>query len=143
MIDKEDACPATPGPAENKGCPVIEEEEQEIINTAFDNLEFKTGSSVIAASSYNSLDRLVGLMKEKPNWKLLLEGHTDNTGSRSGNVRLSERRAGAVADYLFKRGIERNRLAVIGYGPDQPVASNATAEGRQKNRRVEMTIVFD
>ena len=143
VIDKEDDCPATPGVPENKGCPVLEKEEQEIINTAFDNLEFKTGSSIIASSSYISLDELAKLMRDKPTWTLVLEGHTDSSGSRSGNMRLSKTRAQAVADYISQRGVAADRLTVFGYGPDRPIANNNTASGRQKNRRVEMNIKFE
>ncbi len=143
VIDKEDKCPTTPGTPENNGCPVLKKEEQEIINTAFDNLEFKTGSAIITNTSYSSLDRLAGLMKDKQKWKLLLEGHTDNQGSRAGNQRLSKKRAQAVADHLIKRGIDPIRFSVIGHGPDRPIAENKTKAGRQKNRRVEMTIIFE
>ncbi len=143
IIDKEDDCPSTAGVPENNGCPVIEKEEQEIIDMAFDNLEFKTGSLVITDQSYTSLDKLAGLMKDKPTWRLLLEGHTDSQGSRAGNIRLSKKRAQAVADYLESKGLEKLRFSVVGHGPDRPIADNSTKAGRQKNRRVEMTIIFD
>ena len=68
-------------------------------------------------------------------------GHTDNTGSRSYNQPLSERRAGAVADYLATTQVERNRMLVEGVGFDQPIAGNGTAQGRAANRRVELYIL--
>ena len=143
VIDIEDDCPRTPGPATNKGCPVIEKEEQEILNTAFENLEFESGSDVIKGSSYASLDELGELLKKKSDWKLRIEGHTDDVGSDSSNLRLSEKRSRSVERYLTNRGISGSRFIVKWYGESRPIYPNSTAEGRQKNRRVEMTIEFD
>ena len=143
VIDLEDDCPRTPGPAENNGCPVIEEEEQEILNTAFDNLEFETGSDVIAASSYESLDELAELLKKKPEYQLKIEGHTDNVGSESNNLRLSEKRAKSVSKYLSNKGVDTSKFIVEWYGETKPIYPNDTKEGRQKNRRVEMDVVFE
>lgn len=143
VIDVEDECPSTPGLATNKGCPELQEEEKEVLDAAFDNLEFKTGSAVIATSSYTSLVELANLLKKKPEWKLKIEGHTDNTGNRATNLRISEQRAKAVADFLAAQGIDKERFQVSGFGPDQPIADNSTAEGRQKNRRVVMTVLFE
>ncbi|NGM89203.1 OmpA family protein, partial [Parapusillimonas sp. SGNA-6] len=71
---------------------------------------------------------------------LKLAGHTDNTGSRELNLRLSKERAEAVKNYLVSKGANPSRIEATGYGPDQPIASNATAAGRQQNRRVEFTL---
>lgn len=142
VIDKEDRCPNTPGPKENNGCPVIEKEEQEVLKEAFDNLEFATGKSVIKVSSYASLDKLADLLKKKPEYKLLIEGHTDNVGSRANNITLSKNRANAVKTYLMKQGVGASRFVVEWYGPDKPIDDNKTEEGRQRNRRVEMSIIM-
>lgn len=142
IIDLEDKCPNTPGVRENFGCPAIEKEEQEVIQQAFDNLEFATGKSIIRTSSYASLDKLAELLVKKTDYNLLIEGHTDNVGSRSSNLTLSKNRATAVKTYLMKKGVPASRLEVQFYGPDKPIADNKNEEGRQKNRRVEMTIVF-
>ena len=125
------------------GCPPISKEDQDILDKAFDNLEFETGKAVIRSSSNASLDELADLFKVKPKFMLLIEGHTDNVGSRSSNLNLSKNRAAAVKLYLQKKGIEGGRLMVKFYGPDQPIGDNATEEGRQKNRRVEMTVIFE
>jgi OmpA-OmpF porin, OOP family len=69
---------------------------------------------------------------------VVIEGHTDNVGNRDANVRLSKARAEAVRNYLISKGITRNRLTTVGLGPDQPVASNDTPEGRARNRRVQL-----
>lgn len=155
LMDKEDDCPLVAGPKENKGCPVVQkaevpkepvkiqltQEEQEIINKVFKNLEFETGKSVIRTSSYNSLDELVTLLKKKTNFKLLVDGHTDNVGKAASNLKLSQNRANAVKKYLTDRGIDGGRITGKGYGLTKPIADNKTAEGRQRNRRVEFTIV--
>lgn len=143
VIDKDDDCPRTPGPASNKGCPVIEKEEQEVLNTAFENLEFETGSDVIKASSYESLNELADLLKKKPDWRLKISGHTDNVGSESSNLRLSQKRSTSVAAFLVNRGITESRFVVEWFGESKPIYPNDTAEGRQKNRRVEMEVVFE
>ncbi|MCB9191043.1 MAG: OmpA family protein [Flavobacteriales bacterium] len=143
VIDLEDDCPRTPGPAENKGCPVIEEEEQEVLNTAFENLEFETGSDVIAASSYESLDELAALLIKKPEYRLRISGHTDNVGSESSNMTLSEKRSKSVAKYLNNKGVDTSNFIVEWFGESKPIYPNDTKEGRQKNRRVEMEVVFE
>ena len=143
VIDMEDKCPKTPGVKENSGCPQIAKEEQEVIKAAFDNLEFATGKAIMRNTSYTSLDSLGSLLKRKKEYKLLIEGHTDNVGKRQTNLTLSKNRATAVKTYLMKKGVPASRLLTNWYGPDKPIESNSTESGRQKNRRVEMTIVFE
>ncbi len=105
------------------------------------NILFETGKSVLTPSSSAELDRLVGILQENANMRIEISGHTDNTGSESLNFRLSEARAKAVVDYLVKKGIVQSRLEFKGYGPQQPIADNATAAGRLQNRRVEFKIL--
>lgn len=143
VIDLEDECPATPGPASNKGCPVIEEEVKEILKTVFDNLEFETGKAVIRESSFESLNELATLLIKKPEYKLLIEGHTDNVGSRESNMTLSRNRANAVMAYLLNKGVKESQLKTNYYGPDKPIDTNSTPEGRQRNRRVEFKVYFE
>lgn len=142
LFDKDDDCPTIPGVPENRGCPKIEKEEQEIINTAFENLEFETGKSIIKASSFESLDGLAALLIKKTDWKLLISGHTDNKGDAKKNMKLSKDRAEAVKKYLISKGVDPAKLTAEWFGQTKPIADNATPEGRQKNRRVEMKIVF-
>lgn len=156
VIDKNDSCLLVPGPASNHGCPVIEkepekpagpvqvqlsQEEQEVINKVFSNLEFETGKSLIRKSSYPALDQLADLLQKKPAYSLIVEGHTDNTGSALLNLKLSQQRADAVKVYLQQKGISGDRITSRGFGMTRPVASNSTSEGRQRNRRVEFTVV--
>jgi outer membrane protein OmpA-like peptidoglycan-associated protein len=140
--DKDDECVNTPGPVDNNGCPVIEEVDLAIINAAFENLEFETGKSVIKESSHESLDSLASLLVRKPDWLLEIVGHTDNVGAAQNNLILSKQRAQAVSTYLNQRGVPEDRMIVMFFGEEKPIADNNTKEGRQKNRRVEMTIVF-
>ena len=105
------------------------------------NILFETGKSVLTKSSYAELDHLLGILKDNPNMKIEISGHTDNTGSAALNLRLSAARAKAVVDYLLGKGIDMSRLTSKGYGSTQPVATNSTALGRAKNRRVEFKIL--
>jgi outer membrane protein OmpA-like peptidoglycan-associated protein len=143
VSDDQDLCPKTPGTKENNGCPEIKKEEKEIIAKAFSDLEFETGKDVIKAVSYPSLNELATLLKAKPEWKVKLSGHTDNTGSAALNMELSRKRATAVKDYLVGQGVDADKIITEWFGPDRPIADNKTAAGRQKNRRVEMKIVFE
>ena len=143
VLDKDDECVNIPGLVENKGCPKIEEEEQEIINTAFANLEFESGKNIIKESSYESLEALADLLIKKGDWKLKIAGHTDSQGAEQANLILSKKRAEAVRDFLVQRGIAPERLIVQYFGEEKPIDTNDTPEGRQRNRRVEMTIVFE
>jgi outer membrane protein OmpA-like peptidoglycan-associated protein len=107
----------------------------------FRNLEFETGKSVIRSSSFASLDELAELLKRKTTYKLNIDGHTDNVGGKTYNQKLSDSRANAVKKYLTDKGIDASRINAKGYGLTKPVASNKTPEGRQRNRRVEFTIL--
>jgi outer membrane protein OmpA-like peptidoglycan-associated protein len=142
VLDKDDDCPATAGPVSNKGCPIIEKEVEEILKTAFDNLEFETGKEVIKDVSFPSLTELAGVLKKKAAWGLQISGHTDNVGDDQKNMILSKKRAEAVRAFLVKEGIEEARFNVLFFGETMPIATNDTPEGRQKNRRVEMKIIF-
>ncbi|TNE79320.1 MAG: hypothetical protein EP332_11475 [Bacteroidetes bacterium] len=148
--DHVDLCPLTPGLPENNGCPKVEEkieiveiseEEQEVLNEVFSNLEFATGSSTISASSFESLDLLAELLTKKPAYKIYVAGHTDNVGKAASNLKLSQERAEAVKNYLKDKGIGAERIKTEGFGQERPVADNETPEGRQKNRRVEFRII--
>ena len=143
LLDKDDECPNTPGPKTNKGCPVIEKEVIEVLKTAFDNLEFEVGKDIILAESFSSLDELAEVLIKKPTWKLEIAGHTDNVGDDDSNLILSKKRAEAVKIYLANKGIDPTRFIVLYFGENNPIADNGTTEGRAKNRRVEMKIVFE
>lgn len=143
VTDNVDQCPNTPGLASNNGCPELTEEEQEIIDVAFENLEFESGKNKIRSTSFESLDSLASLLKKHTDWKLRIAGHTDNVGAESTNMKLSKNRSNAVRDYLNSRGVGADRFIVEWYGESKPIDTNKTPAGRQKNRRVEMEVVFE
>lgn len=143
VLDSKDECPLTPGDPANKGCPVLKKEEQAVINTAFSNLEFETGKDVIVKSSYASLEALAKLLAEHPEFKLRISGHTDNQGKPAANMMLSKKRAQATEKFLTERGAKADRIKSEWFGQTRPVASNKTPQGRKRNRRVEMKVLFD
>lgn len=144
--DRNDDCPTTPGLKELKGCPpapVLKIEEQKILEQAFSSLEFATGKDIIKTSSYASLNNLAGLMKLHPSdWLLKLSGHTDNQGNAAKNLLLSQKRANAVKKYLVTKGVKADKIKTEWFGQTVPIADNTTDAGRQKNRRVEMKVLF-
>lgn len=120
---------------------VLSVEEQEVLNTAFKNLEFETGKDIIKESSLPSLTELAVLLGKKMTWGLKIEGHTDNVGKAAKNLLLSKKRSEAVRNFLQQKGIDANRFTVKWFGHTKPIADNKTPEGRQKNRRVEMSVI--
>ncbi len=105
------------------------------------NVFFDFNKYELKPESYPELDRVVTFLNDYANIEIELSGHTDNIGSHDYNMKLSENRANAVAEYLFKKGITKNRIVIIGYGETQPADTNQSEEGRQKNRRVEFKIL--
>ena len=104
------------------------------------NITFATDSADIASSFYAPLNNLATSFRQYNQNSIEIVGHTDSTGNHAYNMGLSQRRAQSVANYLTAQGVDASRLSTRGAGPDQPVASNATAEGRAQNRRVEVTL---
>jgi outer membrane protein OmpA-like peptidoglycan-associated protein/tetratricopeptide (TPR) repeat protein len=105
------------------------------------NILFELGKAILTTGSYSELDRLVTILQDNPQMKIEISGHTDNTGSPVLNAKLSTDRARAVVEYIAQKGIDRTRLTYRGFGSDQPIADNATSDGRSKNRRVEFKIL--
>ena len=116
------------------------QEEARIIQTAFSTLEFESGKDVIKPSSFSSLDGLADLLKQRPEWSVILRGYTDSSGNAEKNLQLSKDRAYAVKAYLVNRGVSASAIQTFGHGAADPIASNSTAEGRAKNRRVEIEL---
>lgn len=102
---------------------------------------FEVDSEQIKPGFYSTMDKIAGIVNKYGKTQLAIAGHTDSTGSAAYNLRLSERRAGAVQEYLLTANVYPARLSAAGYGQDQPIASNSTAEGRRRNRRVDITII--
>jgi OOP family OmpA-OmpF porin len=127
------APPVAPSPAASATETAIVEKGRVTLNVKFD-----FDKSDIRKEFHQEIGNLAAVMKKYPDLKILLEGHTDSIGGAQYNQKLSERRANAVKKYLVEKfGIEASRLTTKGYGLTRPVASNATKEGRQKNRRVD------
>jgi outer membrane protein OmpA-like peptidoglycan-associated protein len=105
------------------------------------NITFATNSSDINAGFYPVLDSVALVLEEYNKTLVVVAGHTDSDGADDFNQRLSQRRAQSVSDYLVSRSILPDRLETVGFGERQPVAPNTTAEGKQLNRRVEITLL--
>ena len=102
---------------------------------------FDTNKSNVKGTSATTLDKLAGIFKEYPKSYILVEGHTDSAGPEDYNMKLSQQRAESVTNYLVANGISAGRFTTKWYGESQPKADNETAEGKAKNRRVELAIV--
>ncbi|HTL10587.1 MAG TPA: OmpA family protein [Chitinophagaceae bacterium] len=138
--DEADKCPDVAGAAENNGCPLIKEEMKKQVNLAAENIFFALNSAALLPKSYEALQTVANLLKENPALQLVVNGYTDNTGTAAANMSMSARRAKAVKDYLVANGVDATRITANGFGQSNPLADNATAEGRTKNRRVELKL---
>ncbi len=99
-------------------------------------INFDIGKSMVKAESYPIIDQITNYLKEHENMRIMIEGHTDNTGKEDMNQTLSEKRAQAIKDEIVKRGVDAGRMETLGYGASKPIADNKTAAGRTQNRRV-------
>jgi len=104
-------------------------------------VHFAPGKAAILADSYSLLDEVVDVIVRFGVKRVRIEGYTDSTGGKAANLRLSQSRAEAVADYLSSKGVAKNRLEAVGYGDARPIAPNLTARGRELNRRVEIVVL--
>jgi outer membrane protein OmpA-like peptidoglycan-associated protein len=143
ILDKDDRCPNQPetknGFEDEDGCPDEKPEPKveapkEIILSAGTN--FTAGKSELLPGAYKELDKVVEVMKQNPDTRWRIEGHTDNKGSDKINKKISLARAQAVLNYFVSQGLNTARFEVFGLGKDLPIADNNTEEGRAKNRRV-------
>lgn len=135
LADNVDRCPDEYG-TDGNGCPEIKQETKDKLARVTKNVQFESGSTRLTKASLPVLDELVGIMEQYPQYYMMISGHTDNSGNPDSNLRLSEQRAQACFDYLISRGAPPLRLRYTGYGDSRPIADNATAAGRQLNRRV-------
>src|SRR5574343_547629 len=134
--DEEDKCPSIKGTRENNGCPELK------ATYNFDNkkVQFLSGSAVLTKASKIELNKVVKALNENQTLKLMVEGHTDATGSDKINQPLSLKRANAVKAYLVAQKIDASRLTAEGFGSSQPIADNKTAKGKAMNRRVDFKV---
>jgi OOP family OmpA-OmpF porin len=144
VYDYLDKCPGTPAgtKVDAQGCPLpVATKSAEVTKAGtwiYKGVQFETNSADLKASSYPVLNEIAEGLKAQPSIKVEVQGHTDSTGKAEYNQRLSERRAQSVVNYLVSKGIAAERLIPKGYGLTRPIASNNTAEGRARNRRVEL-----
>jgi outer membrane protein OmpA-like peptidoglycan-associated protein len=139
--DYLDKCPNTPKgtKVDANGCPILKEEFKHF--TLSGDANFNSGKSDLLSVAFPILDKLADAMKNNPNYKWIVEGYTDSKGKDALNLKLSEKRAQAVVDYLVSKGAYKNNFSIKALGKANPVADNKTEQGRAKNRRVEIKIV--
>jgi outer membrane protein OmpA-like peptidoglycan-associated protein len=145
ILDTVDSCEDEPenfnGFEDKDGCPDEPPEEIKKISGVIEGIRFPSGKATIRTSSRRVLNEVVDTMKKYPEIRILISGHTDDTGKHDDNVDLSEARASSVRDYLVDKGVAEERIETKGLGPDEPVADNKTKAGRALNRRIEFKIV--
>ena len=143
LPDGIDRCPDLKGPIENVGCPVYDK-----VVIAPDRIELKDklyfdwDEATLEPASFEELDQVAQVLKDNPNIKVQVEGHTDSSGADAHNQSLSEGRAHAVVDYLVKQGVASDRLVAKGFSSSRPTDTNSTPGGRENNRRVEFIVTF-
>lgn len=144
VSDKFDKCPGTPAgtPVDGSGCPIKFPEVQAPVNNVtagayFAPIQFEFDSSVLKTSSYATLDKLVKELRDSKG-SVKLDGYASSEGTEAYNLNLSKDRANAVKQYLVNGGVAASSITANGYGEANPVASNATEDGRIQNRRVEI-----
>ena len=136
--DAQDHCPSTPAgqPIDQNGCPILfQKGARKVI---LRGVTFQTGKATLTPEAQGVLKDIATQLVENPEYRVQISGHTDNTGSRAANLRLSLARARTVESFLEANGVPPRQVTSKGFGPDVPVASNKTAAGRAQNRRVEL-----
>ncbi|TDE30562.1 OmpA family protein [Flavobacterium ranwuense] len=142
VADMDDRCPTVKGTIENKGCPEITKQDIQRITYLGSKIFFENNSEKLKVASLVQLDELVILINKYDASNLVIEGHADSNGSDAFNLELSQKRTESVKNYLMEKGISGSRLTAVGYGESKPIASNKTALGRAKNRRVELKMNY-
>jgi outer membrane protein OmpA-like peptidoglycan-associated protein len=142
IADADDQCPKVAGDAETKGCPrykqiVVTQSKIELGEKIF----FAFDQATILPKSFGLLDEVGRALRDAPQMRVRIEGHTDARGNTPHNLALSQARANAVREYMVDHGVGADRLQSVGYGSGQPLDSNATTAGREQNRRVEFVIL--
>lgn len=135
VLDGADQCPETPAgeKVDEVGCSFFQR------GGVLQGINFDVNSAKIKPGSFPILDGAASSLMKYPNLVVEIGGHTDSTGSAALNAKLSQNRADSVKNYLVSKGVPASRMTTKGYGPSKPIADNATAEGRAKNRRIEFT----
>jgi len=137
VIDASDDCPGTPPgvKVDPVGCPEVGE-----LILSLEGVNFDTNKAVIKSESMPILDNAAKVLNDHASVHVRVEGHTDSRGSDAYNLKLSQRRAEAVAAYMVSKGVDETHMSPVGYGESSPVAPNDTAENMYKNRRVDFVV---
>ena len=144
IVDDEDKCPEEPETVneyqDEDGCPDEVPDEIKRFSGVIEGIYFDTNKAVVKPASAKILNKALKVLRDFPDIKLEIIGHTDSRGDHEKNMDLSRRRAEAVRAWLVKKGIDASRITTSGFGPDQPIDSNETKQGRSKNRRIEFKL---
>ncbi|MEM1319573.1 MAG: OmpA family protein [Bacteroidota bacterium] len=138
--DSKDRCPNMAAPSSPTGCPEIKQEDREVLDYAIQAIQFEFGSAILKQQSYAVLDQVYDVLSRYGDYKVNIEGHTDDVGTEENNLNLSIRRAKACYDYLQTKGISTTRMGYGGFGESRPIDNNNSEEGRKLNRRVEFNL---
>jgi outer membrane protein OmpA-like peptidoglycan-associated protein len=146
VMDRDDGCPIAPetrnGISDRDGCPDLVRVEDTLITT-FEPVHFRTGSDEILSDSFPMLEEVAAVLAVNPGMRIRIEGHTDSVGDDQENLDLSTRRAQSVRRFLIEHDVDGGQVVAEGFGEQQPILSNETAEGRAQNRRVEFHILSE
>ncbi len=119
----------------------VERVSEDMLLVHFDaDVLFSLDSAILNEQSRSAIDRAAGIFMEHPKTAIIAQGHTDSTGGETYNEQLSQRRAASVMHHLIFRGLDVSRITAVGYGEAYPVAGNSTADGRSRNRRVDLLL---
>jgi OOP family OmpA-OmpF porin len=140
--DIDDRCPSVKGNIRDKGCPEIAPQDVKKIAYIASKIFFENASAKLKTTSYLQLNELVLVLNRYDGTNLQIEGHTDSNGSDAYNIKLSQERMESVKQYLISKGMTGTRLLALGFGEGKPIATNKTAAGRAKNRRVELKTTY-
>ena len=141
IADPKDKCPNEAGPADNDGCPNPTEEAIEALNELGATVQFELNKADLKPEAIELLISVYDIMTKFGNTNFSIEGHTDTSGPKAFNQKLSEERAEKVKSHLVEKGVDGTRLSTKGFGEDSPKVSNNTRDGRITNRRVEFKVV--
>ena len=141
IADPQDKCPNDFGPSDNEGCPNPTAEAIDELNKLGAVVQFELNKSNIKPEAFDILMAVYDLMTKYGNTDFLIEGHTDTSGPKVFNDKLSLDRANEVKSHLIEKGVDSDRLSTVGFGEDKPKVSNSTRKGRIANRRVEFKVV--
>jgi len=135
VLDSIDQCPGTTTEV------AVDEQGCAVYKGTIEGVNFYSDSAILTAEAKRRLDVVVNILKSYPRQAFILSAHTDNEGSEQSNLALSRKRALTAAKYIYAGGIAKGRFTIKAYGERRPLTTNDTAEGRQRNRRVELTVL--